>query len=244
MEDEVYQKMYENEDTFWWNIGIRKVAAALLNKYISRKSENKILDVGCGTGSMFSLLRNYGSVWGIDASSTAVSYARRRGIANAVSQAFAEKMPFPNNYFDIVVCFDVLYHQWIGDEGAVVREMKRVLKPGGILILKEPAYDWLRSQHDKIFWTKRRFSKKKLVRVLRNAGFVILKSSYVSFLLFPLAFVKRFSERIWPEKHPFENLFASSKLMDNLKFCLYAESAVIKYVNFPFGLSVMCVAKK
>ena len=84
MEPEVYTKMYEREDFFWWHKGMNKIIDSILDKYFVNKSNNKILDIGCGTGGMFKTLSKYGQVFGIDKSEYAVNYARKRSIAQKV----------------------------------------------------------------------------------------------------------------------------------------------------------------
>lgn len=244
MESEIYKKMYENEDKFWWNVGMRKIAEVLLNKYL-KKQDNKILDIGCGTGGMFKVLSKYGKIWGIDRSKDAVHYARLRNYSEEVVEADIDKLPFENNFFDVTVCFDVLYHKWVKDDVTALKEMNRVLKSGGILVIREASYNWLRSQHDKLVWTNHRFNKKELVMKLEQAGFKVEKKSYVLFFLFPLALVKRLSEKILPKKDPL-NYFSYSNILVNIifKLFLYIEAQMIKYWNFPFGLSIICIARK
>lgn len=244
MESGIYQAMYANEDRFWWHAGMGRIINSLLGKYLDKK-ENKILDVGCGTGGMFKILSNYGRVWGVDKSNEALSYARCRRRAEQIIQAEADNLPFSDRFFDVITCFDVLYHQWIKDDAAVLQELYRVLKPGGILIIREAAYNWLRGQHDALVWTKHRFVKKELEAKLSKAGFMVKKSSYVNFFLFPLALLKRLSEKNIPEKDLLKHIFSANKLTGIIfKMFLYGEALLIKYIKFPYGLSIVCVAKK
>ncbi len=245
METEIYGKMYANEDKFWWYLGMRKIIVSLLDKHLSRKNNLKILDVGCGTGGMFSTLSRYGQVYGIDKSERALGYARTRNIAQEIKQGEADKLPWPDDAFDLVGCFDVLYHQWIEDDAKVLKEIYRVLVPGGMIIVREASYNWLRSQHDQLVLTNHRFTRNELVNKLQQAGFKVKKSSYANFFLFPLALVKRLLEKIAPEKDPMKNIFSHNSLANAvLTVFLYIEAEMIKYLNFPFGLSVICVAKK
>jgi len=224
---------------------MRKIIIVLLDKYLFKKKDIKILDVGCGTGGMFSALSRYGQIWGIDKSAEAISYAKARNIAMEIKQGDADKLPWADNTFALAGCFDVLYHQWIKNDAAVLKEIYRVLAPGGALIIREASYDWLRSQHDQLVWTNHRFTKKELVNKLRQTGFNVEKSSYVNFFLFPLALIKRLLEKIAPEKNPLKHTFSYNFLVNGvLAAFLYIEAGIIKYLNFPFGLSIICVAKK
>jgi len=241
----VYKKMYEREDLFWWHRGIRKIINALLDKYLLQKQGNKILDVGCGTGGMFKTLARYGEVYGIDKSSQAVGYAKARSLANLVVLSSADSIPFDDATFDVVTCFDVLYHKWVQDDSLVLKEIQRVLKPGGIMFVREASYNWLRSQHDELVWTNHRFTRDELSQKIKKAGFKIIKRSYVNFFLFPLALIKRISEKIIRKKNPLEHLFGGNFLVGNFfAFFLYLEAFFIRFIDFPFGLSIICIAKK
>ena len=247
MRTELYRLMYERGDDFWLNIGIRRIVAALLDVYLPRKSNNKILDLGCGPGAMFSTFAAYGRVYGVDQSPEAVSYARRRNIADEVIMVSAHALPFADHTFDIVACFDVLYHQWVRDEAVVLKEIHRVLAPGGTFIIKEASYDWLRSRHDQLNLTRHRFNKQELVRKMEHAGFMVQKASYIVCFLFPLALVKRFLEKIFPEPEDgfFRNFCKTNIFLNTtFKFILFAEARLITALDFPFGLSVICIAYK
>lgn len=245
MEPEVYAKIYECEDSFWWYRGTRKIVDALLAEYLLKKTGNKILDVGCGSGGMFRLLKKYGEVFGVDQSEDAVVYARERAIAVAVERGSAEHLPYNNNTFDAVTCFDVLYHKWVKDDALALKEINRVLKSGGMLVIREASYDWLRSQHDELVWTRHRFTRNELRGKLIKAGFFIRKCSYVNFFLFPLALVKRAMEKAVKEKNPLNNMFKCNVVINTFfTFWLYLEAVLIRWLSFPFGLSVICVAKK
>jgi ubiquinone/menaquinone biosynthesis C-methylase UbiE len=245
MKKEVHAKMYERGDGFWWYVGMARIAQALLDVYFKKDEKNKILDIGCGSGGMFKMLSAYGAVYGIDISPDAIGYARLRNIAHEIKEAGVENLPFPDGYFNAVSCFDVLYHQWVNSLTNALREIHRVLKPGGLLIIREASYNWLQSQHDQLFWTKHRFYKKELVADLQAAGFIVKKNSYVNFFLFPLALAERAFRTIWPTKDSVERLFIRPPLLNGLfSFLLFLEARMLKYFSFPFGLSIVCVAEK
>jgi len=245
MEPEVYAIMNQWEGTFWWHVGMQRIIASQLKKYAPATADNVILDAGCGTGGMFNLLAKYGKVYGVDQSPLAIKYAKEKNIAVALTVASVASLPYGDNTFDIVICFDVLYHALAGSDTHALQEFQRVLRPGGVLIIREPAYNWLRGHHDKLVWTRSRYSKQELVSKLEAAGFAVKKASYINFFLFPLALVKRLSERWYPQKDIVNSTFRTNPIMNMLfKQALFFEALLIRYVNFPFGLSVLCVARK
>lgn len=243
MEKEVYKKMYEREDSFWWHDGMKKIIIMLLDAHFMNFRNNNILDAGCGTGGMLKTLSHYGNVFGVDASDDAVFYSKRRNIGKII-KAEAESLPFDGSFFDLIACFDMLYHNSVKSDIKALEEFKRVLKKGGILLIREPAFDWLRGNIDKIMWTKHRYHKNELVKKLENQGFAVLKISYANFFLFPLVLPFRLLETLF-KKTSIENLFASNFLLNSiLRQFLYLEARLLKFVNFPFGSSVYCLAKK
>ena len=241
MDERVYDKMFERESSFWWHLGMKKFLKVMLDRYLPNLTNNLILDAGCGTGGFFDILNSYGQVHGVEANPKAVAYAQKRKLA-AVVCANIEKLPFAGGRFDVVVCHDVLYHQLV-DEQLALKEFYRVLRPGGILLIKEPAFSWLYSSHDRLVWAKHRYTRKELSKKLVNNKFHILKASYLIFFLFPLALARRLIDRLFTSPIFPEKLFYSP-LSFMLKYFLYWEAWLLKYFNFPFGLSVICLAKK
>lgn len=236
--------MYEREDAFWWHQGMRKISASILSKYLPRQYDLRILDAGCATGGMFQMLKQFGRITGVDTSPEAVELAGRRGIAE-VQVADINHLPFKDGSFDLVLCSDVLYHKNVNDDGQALRELYRVLIPGGHILVREAAYDWLRSNHDRLVWTKHRFTKPELISKLQRAGFTVIRSSYINFFLFPVALVLRLSEKIRKAPHSEQSFFIIRPSINSLlKIFLWIEAMMIGNVTFPFGLSIISVAKK
>ncbi|MEW6610019.1 MAG: class I SAM-dependent methyltransferase [Patescibacteria group bacterium] len=244
MEHEFYKRMWEVQDTFWWYKGMRKFFDMFLQKYVGSHGY-EILDIGCGTGSLFPVLRRYGTVYGIDVSDEAVKYAREQGMAKEVVRGNAEALPFSAERFDVVVCSDLLYHVQVKDDIAVLKEIHRVLKQGGVLVIKEAAYDWLRSRMDELGQTKHRFTLGELRQKLSVAHFQVQRITYIMTILFPLAFTARLLEQIVPRTYDASALFRCASIVNTLfTTILLFEVWLLRYVNFPFGLSIIAVARK
>lgn len=245
MEIREYKVMYEVEDSHFWYKGMRKITKTLFDKYLPKNKQLKILDAGCGTGRNILFLKNYGQVFGFDISPHAIKYCKKRGLKN-IKEGSVDRIPFNNNSFDLITCFDVLYHKQVENYKKVIGEFYCVLKPGGVLFVRVPAFQFLMSGHDTAVHTKHRFHKTELKDILLSQHFRILKISYINTLLFPFAAIRRILKRfiiIETDKksdvkkiNPVLNFF--------LQFPLYLESNLIKYIDFPFGLSLIAMVKK
>lgn len=242
MDKEQYEILYRMEQTHWWYLGMQRIVGSLLDKYLEKKDGLRILDAGCGTGGMAGYLQRFGSVAGIDVADEALRGCRRRDL-RCLAQASVERLPFAGESFDLLTSFDVLYHKAVVNDRQALREFHRVLKPGGMLLLRVPAYDWLRGGHDVAVHTRHRYSRGELVRKLSAAGFRVRRTSYADSLLFPAAALKRLLEG--GKGHSHGDLELPSPLVNRaLLGVLSLESALLPAVSLPWGLSVMAVGEK
>jgi SAM-dependent methyltransferase len=125
------------------------------------------------------------------------------------------------------------------------REMLRVLQPGGHVLLRVAAYDWLRGKHDVDVQTVRRYRCDEVTRILERAGFAVVHATYVNTLLFPLIGAKRLLERIRePAHHESDFTVTPSRLNGLLRSVLAAEARLADRARLPFGLSVCVMARK
>lgn len=243
MKKEEYQRIFELEEKHWWYLGMKKIATSLLSPQIKNKNNLEILDAGCGTGGMILCLQQFGKVQGIDLSKEALNYCRKRGLKN-IFQASVEKIPFPDKTFDLITSFDVLYHQWVKDDLVAIREIYRVLKPGGYFLVRVPAYDWLRGKHDKVVYTRHRYTKGELAQKLKLCGLKILRATYANTILFPPALFKRLLEKILPRNRTSDIRPLPKFINAILTGIFYLEVKIISKFDLPFGLSIFVLAQK
>jgi SAM-dependent methyltransferase len=253
MKPEEFARLYELEETFWWFEGMRRITAALLDPVCPPGIDRTVLDAGCGTGWNLHWLRRYagsGRVVGIDVEPVAVELARARH-GEEVLEASVLDLPFPESSFDLVTSFDVLPQ--LPGEGAdelAVREMQRLLRPGGALFIRAAAYEWLRSSHDEALATHRRYRLGTLVERVAGAGLEVVRSTYANSILFPLAaFHRLVLKRVGlaaagSDVRPLPPRLA--RLEGALAAALGLEARLLRrrHARLPFGLSVICVARK
>lgn len=245
METAEYKNIFKYETSHFLYTSRHNLVFTLTKQYLSNtnRSKVKILDAGCGTGLLAKKLEKFGRVLGVDTHPEAIRYSKRRGVT--VKKASVTNLPFPNNMFDLVTSIDVIYHKAIRYDQEALEEFYRVLKPGGILILRVPAIKWFHLSHDKHVHTRERYAKNELVKKLYTAGFLIEKISYVNMFLFPLAAMKNIWESLFPPSNIQSGVNSLPKSVNTiLTKLLNIEIFLFTKVNLPFGIGLITVARK
>jgi ubiquinone/menaquinone biosynthesis C-methylase UbiE len=239
MRSDLYEDMYKSEETHWWHMAKRRFVGNLIKMYAQKKSLS-LLDVGCGTGKNMEDLSRFGEVWGVDISNEALLFCKKRNLSK-VKIGEAEHLPFGEKSFDVVSALDVLEHV---DDMRSVREIKRVLKDGGYIIITVPAFGWLWSKWDEILHHKRRYTRKQLEDILTQEGFSIKRNTYIhSFLVMPSLIIRKLKQR---QSKTYTSDFQINNSLTNtiLSFISELEQNWINRYDMPFGTSVLCIAQK
>ncbi|HYX30915.1 MAG TPA: class I SAM-dependent methyltransferase [Pyrinomonadaceae bacterium] len=250
MQPQDYAYLYELEDSFWWFAGMRAITSALLDPIVAERGELRILDAGCGTGGMLSWMQRYTSaanIFGVDFSTIALEFCHSRN-QKQVTRGSIAQLPFVDAGFDLVTSFDVLQHLNDEDDARAIGEFYRVLRPGGIALVRVAAYNWLRSAHDDAIAVQRRYTLTELTQHFRRAGFNVRRATYANTLLFPIAAIKRLvftpagKAHAESEVKPWRN---GLKWMNGLMTApLQIEAQTIKHFDLPFGVSAICIGEK
>jgi len=234
------------EDVHWWFIARRRIFLSILERYLgpAAPSERRILDVGCGTGTMLTYLSRFGTAEGVDVDAEAVEYCRARGLQR-VSQSAAGTLSFESNTFDLATALDVIEH--IDDDVSALREIRRVLRPGGRLLMTVPAYRFLWGRQDEINLHKRRYVAAEVRELLRSVGFVVQRLTYMNTFLFPAITAIRLVRHILPKPSDATSDFAfpaPRPLNVALGAVFGAERTILKRFDLPFGVSIMALAQR
>src|SRR5437763_13082829 len=106
--DELLRATARAEARHFWFRGFRWFVTPLVRRALAGRSSARLLDCGCGTGANLDLLARYGSAYGFDRSAVGLQFARRSG-KRRIARATVAAAPFPDDAFDLVASFDVLY---------------------------------------------------------------------------------------------------------------------------------------
>ncbi|HYR77144.1 MAG TPA: class I SAM-dependent methyltransferase [Pyrinomonadaceae bacterium] len=243
MEQHTYSIMYEVEEKHWWFAGRRHIIAGFVERACRDlgKLQPRILDVGCGTGANLQMLSKFGVAEGVDVSVAALDFCRARGLAE-VKQGAAESLPYEDAAFDLVTGLDVVEH--LDDDIAGLKEMRRVLRPGGRAVLFVPAFMFLWGVQDDISHHRRRYTLPDLKRKLREAGLTVERATYANLTFFAPILMGRLLMRLIGWRPASENNITISALNGLLGRIFSVESWWLRRLNFPFGVSIVCVAKR
>src|SRR5918996_6600167 len=230
MMEHTYPILFQVEQSHWWHIGRRKILASFVEDICRRVTARRprILDVGCGTGANLLMLSKYGDAEGVDVSEDALAFCRERGL-DKVKLGAGEELPYEDDMFDLVTAFDVIEH--MDDDLAGLKEMRRVLRPGGRVLLFVPTFMFLWGLQDDVSHHRRRYRLPQLRRVLEQAGFEIERSTYANITFFlPILLGRKLMQ--WTGiKAESENNINVPALNGVLGRVFGAESWLLRYMN-------------
>jgi SAM-dependent methyltransferase len=240
-----------DEDKHWWFATRTRAILAFLDRYFPQGYKGRVLDVGCGAGNMAHHLRHYGTVVGVDNNVRPLAIASSRGLE--AREGTADALPFGDAEFDLVAMLDTVEH--VPAEAQAFEECRRVLKPGGRLLITGPAFMFLWSRNDDINLHQRRYSAGELKGKLQQHGFKVLRISYNNFFIFPLAAAlivlrrgRKEPELASPhfdgDAYQVEMEPASPAVNTLLSLVGRLETALLRRMNLPFGTSVIAIAEK
>ncbi len=239
-----YRVMFEIEEDYWWYRGLRVLLQELIAQYVAANGATKILDAGCGTGKNLQLLAKHGDAWGVDIAQEAIQFCRMRGIrTERTLVASLLELPFPENFFDLALSFDVICN--IEHDAAAFQEIRRTLKPGGRMIVQLPAYRFLWSAHDVAVGHKHRYMARDLRAKIERAGFRVEKLTYLNMALFPLIALLRFARRPSAHDNAHSDLTPLPQPINSVLTRVFsAEMRAAPYHRFPYGISLLAVARR
>jgi len=243
LRDEFIEEMSEVEESNWWHEGRRRILHDNVKLLLRGIKNPKILDVGCGTGGTSNIFLKFGNLIGIDISFSALKIASKKGLEN-IFRSNLTNIPLQDEIFDIITALDVIEH--VRDDSIVLLELKRLIKNTGYLIITVPAFQFLWSEHDVALSHYRRYTISTLTKVLTDSGFEITRISYfVSFIFIPYSIYRILTRNSINKTKPHTVKRTFPEIINKLlEKSMLIENALMKKINLPFGVSLICVAKK
>ena len=244
MDPAEYDYLHELEENLWWFVAQRRITESLLKKHLrAGAGPLRVLDAGCGTGGQLEQLQRFGQVTSFDVEEKAVEYfaQRQRG---RILVASTDAVPFADNTFDLVTSFDVVCQLPSPNDETALKELGRVLKPGGTLYVRTPALQALYGGHDVTLHTRHRYTTNEMTKKLRQAGLEVLQSTYANTFLFPVAATRRLLAKVRGSSGESDVRAVHPLLNTALKTLFSVEASLLPKTSMPIGLSVIAIARK
>lgn len=234
-----------SEDTHAWFRGLRRVARQMLDSALGGRAIDRIVDCGSGTGRNLDWLAGFGRPIGVELTPVGLAVGREKGRPQVRGSVTA--LPFPDAVFDLATSFDVLYCLDDAAERQALREMWRVLRPSGLVLVNAAAFEILRGSHSTLTHEVRRYTPRGLSERMTAAGFAVERVTCTNALLFlPTLAVRGLQQLTGKADEPSDADLAvpSPPVNAVLDWELRLEASLLKFVNFPFGTSVMALGRK
>ena len=235
------------EPTHFWFRGFRAYVAPVVREIAAGRRDLRMIDCGCGTGyNLKTLLQPYGRAFAFDMTPDALQRARARGVP--LVRADMERIPFRSGSFDLVTSFNVVHS--VSDDHKALREMSRVLKPGGYLVMNVTALKFLRGEHSDVWGEQRRYTYTLLsgARLVEDAGLEAVRIAYMFASLVPMILAARTVQRMLrPLREPSGDAdltVPAAPVNAILSGLVRGEAALARRLPMPFGSSLLMVARK
>jgi len=245
--DRLLELTYRAEQSHFWFRGFRQYMQPALARATAGVTAPRILDCGCGTGSNLEMLRPYGRAVGFDLTGIGPAFAREHG--HRVAQASIGQIPFTSATFDLVTSFDVFQCLPEPVERDAISEMARVLKPGGWMLLHVAALEILHGRHSVLSEEVRRYTPSRLRMIVERGGFRIERLTFDHASLLPIMLPVRLWHRLTAANGQVaagegEITVPMAPVNAALTAVVSMEALALRFVNMPFGPSLMCLARK
>ena len=255
MLEETYHRLAARQESYWWHCARRLMSGDLLRRHTRAVRGCRCIDLGCGPGGNLGLLEllDPALIVGVDVSPLALDLARdgRPGAA-LVRADISRDLPFADNTFDVVTIFNVLYHSWIPSDAAVLAEVRRILRPGGVALFTEPAFQILSRPMDELGMARRRYRLGEFKGLCQSAGLEVVFASYFTSFGATILLALKAGAWLgtWFGARAAPALYSDTKpLRRTLNRALYGTAwleaqLISRGVRIPLGTTLVCLARR
>src|ERR1043165_3693661 len=242
MKATTFEAEAEAELNHWWFVGRRRMFARIVDE-MALPRDASVLDIGTSTGTNLRMLKELGfeSVQGLDLNPEAQRWCEEKGLGTVQLGSILD-LPFAPRTFDLVLATDVIEH--VDQDDVAVREIHRVLKPGGWTIVTVPAFMSLWGPQDELSEHRRRYRKHELLERIDAAGLEVVDSYYFNYLLFGPIFVARKLLRALKVPLRSENDLNFGLMNTVLRGMFELDTRSAARVRPPFGVSIAAVCRR
>lgn len=246
MNTEEYAKLDRLDRRHWFYRGKRATVRHWINRHLPLSADDLLIDAGCGTGTFLMEMSSTCRVLGLDDHEESIALAQPRieAVGGRVLQTTLDQVNLPDGCASVVTALDVLEH--LDDDASAVRELTRLVRPCGLLIVTVPALRWLWSDWDEALHHRRRYSRSELMRLLDTRALRILRCAYFnSAMLLPIAAV-----RMWRKFRPLRPGDERAEdrvpgpLLNRLLYEAMVKPACWEWFRPPLGVSLLAVARR
>ncbi|MDQ3077366.1 MAG: class I SAM-dependent methyltransferase [Pseudomonadota bacterium] len=241
MDRAVFDRMAELDQNHWWFTARRRILSQVIERVVHPPAGARILELGCGTGHNLDMLARFGRVEASELDDHARALAVKRLGRPIETVALPDLSMFPAASYDLVALLDVLEHV-VDDRGSLAAIFTR-LKPGGALLVTVPANPWMWSAHDVAHHHHRRYRKREIAVLAKDAGYDIDLLSPFNSLLFPLIASVRAIGKL-RGKEAANDAMPSAPVNAALDRIFGLEAGLIGRLPFPFGVSLVAVLRR
>jgi len=241
MNIELYRIFFNMQKQHWWFVTKKDIILDTIDSHIRLQKDHSVLDIGCGSGLMLNALDAIATTSGMDMSNEAIQFSQEIFKGPIKQGSLPNNVPFPEESFDLITALDVVEH--IDDDIESLKSIRNLLKGSGKAIITVPAYMFLWSSFDEMNEHKRRYTLPELRHKLITAGFQIEKISYFNSLLFPIVYFVRKLNNLIGRDGASDVDMPSERVNYALKSIFGIEKYLLRFLNLPFGVSILAVVK-
>jgi SAM-dependent methyltransferase len=241
MERVIFERMAEQDQHHWWFVARRKILAEVIRRIAQPPKRSRVLEVGCGTGHNLEMLGTFGKLDACELDAIARGMATDRLGRPVLEARLPDLSMFKAGSYDLIALLDVLEH--VPDDSGSLAAIRKLLKPGGALLLTVPANKWMWSAHDVAHHHFRRYTRRELGELIREGGFEVQFLSYFNTLLFPVVAAARILGKL-RGRDTADDAMPGPAANATLEKVFGLEAGLVGRVPMPFGVSLVVVARR